>query len=68
MKSRFIELTISKGNYNTKYVAFIDKSSIVSIIEDYISDKYPPTKISLMNGETFRVWEYRAKELMEFIK
>ena len=67
MESEFIELTVSLGNYNMKYLAFVKKDSIVSVIEDDLGEKYPSMKISLVNGDVLNVWGYTAKEFMNLI-
>lgn len=67
MESEFIELTVSLGNYNMKYLAFVKKDSIVSVIEDDLGEKYPSMKISLVNGDILNVWGYTAKEFMNLI-
>lgn len=67
MKSEFIELTVSPGNYNMKYLAFVKKDSIVSVIEDDLGKKYPSMKISLVNGDVLNVWGYNVKEFMNLI-
>lgn len=40
MISKFIELTVSQGNYNAKYLAFVKKENIVSVIQDDLGEKY----------------------------
>lgn len=67
MNNEFIELKVSCGNFNAKYTAYIRKDSIISIIEDNIGDKYPSTKISLINGDALNVWDYKAKDLMKIL-
>lgn len=67
MESEFIELTVSLGNYNVKYLAFVKKDSIVSVIEDDLGEKYPSMKISLVNGDVLNVWGFTAKEFMNLI-
>jgi hypothetical protein len=67
MISKFIELTVSQGNYNTKYLAFVRKENIVSVIQDDLGEKYPSIKISLVNGDMLNVWGYNAKEFIELI-
>lgn len=67
MISKFIELTVSQGNYNAKYLAFVRKENIVSVIQDDLGEKYPSIKISLVNGDMLNVWGYNAKEFIELI-
>ena len=67
MISKFIELTVSQGNYNAKYLAFVRKENIVSVIQDDLGEKYPSIKISLVNGDMLNVWGYNANEFIELI-
>lgn len=67
MRSKFIELKVSQGNYNAKYLAFVRKENIVSVIQDDLGEKYPSIKISLVNGDMLNVWGYNAKEFIELI-